>query len=167
MRVYMGLTCKVGAYRKVLEEILKLNIPKGNTFLLFGRIDILIQFTELESLDQFIEKWFDTIRMIGADEGLISRSVTLIVIHEGPLFAEEPFAFTFMHVHPANLEKVQRALLDMPKVISADTVFGPYDVICAIRAEDREELEKTIADIQHKIPDIEGVITAITAGIRV
>ncbi|MFW6117494.1 MAG: Lrp/AsnC family transcriptional regulator [Thermoproteota archaeon] len=163
----MGLTCKVGAYRKVLEEILKLNIPKGNTFLLFGHIDILIQFTDLENLDQFIEKWFNTIRVIGADEEWISRSVTLIVIHEGPLFAEEPFAFTFMRVNPANLEKVQRSLLEMSEVISADTVFGPYDVVCAIRAEDREELEKTIADIHRKIPDIEGVITSITAGIRV
>ncbi|MFW6111053.1 MAG: Lrp/AsnC family transcriptional regulator [Thermoproteota archaeon] len=165
--MYMGLTCKVGAYRRVLEEVLKLNIQKGNTFLLFGPIDILIQFTEVESLDQFIERWFNTIRVIGAEEGLISRSVTLVVIHEGPLFAEEPYAFTFMHVNPAKLEKVQRSLLDMPEVISADTVFGPYDVICAVRADNKEDLENTISTIQRDIPDIEGVITSITAGIRV
>ncbi|MFW6111261.1 MAG: Lrp/AsnC ligand binding domain-containing protein [Thermoproteota archaeon] len=186
--MYMGLTCKVGAYRKVLDEILELDIPKGNTFLLFGPIDILIQFTGLNNLDQFIKEWFSTIRGIGAKEGLISRSITLPVIHEGPLFAEEPYAFTFMHVtpsleevgeyyqkrstleekvRPTKLEKVQRTLLEMPKVLSADTVFGPYDVICAIRAENNDDLERTISTIHNKIPGIEGIITAITADTKV
>jgi len=184
----MGLTCKVGAYRKVLDEVLELDIPNGDTFLLFGPIDILIQFTELENLDQFIKEWFSTIRRIGAKEGLISRSVTLPVIHEGPLIDEAPFAFAFMHVNPSleevdeyyqkrftleenvrstKLEKVQKTLLDMPKVLSADTVFGPYDVICAIRAEDNDDLERTISTLHNNIPGIEGIITAITAEIRV
>ena len=69
MKAYMGLSCKVGAYNRVLKELLDLKIPQGDIFLLFGPVDILIQFPELESLDEFKEKWFNWIRMIGAEEG--------------------------------------------------------------------------------------------------
>jgi len=163
----MCLTCKVGAYNRVLEELLKLNIPRGDIFLLFGPMDILVQFTELKNLNEFIEEWFDPIRMIGAEEALITRSLTFIVIHEAPLSVEEPFAFIFLNTQPRNLEKVQRALLTIPEVIFADTVFGPYDVICSVRANDREDLERVISSIHKNIPSIEGTMTTILATIRI
>ena len=50
MKAYMSLTCKVGTYNKVLEELLKLNIPKSDIFLLFGPTDILIQFKKLKNV---------------------------------------------------------------------------------------------------------------------
>lgn len=163
----MCLTCKVGAYNEVLEELLKLNIPSGDIFLLFGSIDILIQFGELKSLDEFTEKWFNPIRMIGAKKALIDKSLSFIVIHEGPSFAEEPFAFVFLNTQPRNLETVQRALLTIPEVISAETVFGPYDVICSVRANDRRDLEQVISSIHKNVPSIEGTMTTIVAGIRI
>jgi len=163
----MCLSCKSGAYNRVLEDLLKLNIPRGDVFLLLGPMDILVQFADLKSLDEFIEKWFDQIRAIGAEEALVTKSMTLIVIHQGPSYAEEPFSFVFLNTQPRNLERLQKALLTVPEVISADTVFGPYDLICAIRANDREHLERAIAHIHKNVPGIEGAMTSVVASLRV
>lgn len=163
----MCLSCKSGAYNRVLEDLLKLNIPRGDAFLLLGPMDILVQFAGLKSLDEFIEKWFDPIRAIGAEEALVTRSMTLIAIHQGPSYAEEPFAFIFLNTQPRNLERLQKALLTVPEVISADTVFGPYDLICAIRANDGEHLERAIAHIHKNVPGIEGAMTSVVASLRV
>jgi hypothetical protein len=167
MKAYISLTCKAGAYNKVLKELLDLNVPRGDIFLLFGPMDILVQFSNFKSLDEFIEKWFNPIRMIGVEEALITKTLTFIVISESPLFAEEPFAFIFLNTQPRNLEKVRRTLLDIPEVLSADTVFGPYDVICSVKVKDRVELERAISNIQLSIPGIEGSMTTIVALIRI
>jgi DNA-binding Lrp family transcriptional regulator len=105
--------------------------------------------------------------MIGAEEALVTRSMTLIVIHEGPTYAEEPFAFLFLNTQPRNLEKLQKALLTVPEVISADTVFGPYDLICAIKAGDKTHLERVIAHIPKNVPGIEGAMTSVIASLRI
>src|SRR3990170_1012507 len=146
MKAYICLCCKTGAYNRVLNELLDLNIPRKDTFLLLGPVDMLVQFKELENLDEFIEKWFNPVRMI---------------------VAEEPFAFIFLNTQPRNLENVRKALLTIPEVLSADTVFGPYDVICPVRAKDRTDLECTVQHIQEKVPGIEGSMTAVVALMRV
>jgi DNA-binding Lrp family transcriptional regulator len=89
------------------------------------------------------------------------------VISKGPSFAEEPFAFIFLNTQPRNLENVRKALLTIPEVLSADTVFGPYDVICPVRAKDRTDLERIIRHTQSNIPGIEGSMTTIVALMRV
>lgn len=94
----MSLTCKVGSYNKVLEELLNLKIPKGDIFLLFGPTDILIQFKELQDIDEFSKKCFTPIRMICRKDDLITKTMTFIVVKEGVSFAEEPFAFMFMNI---------------------------------------------------------------------
>jgi DNA-binding Lrp family transcriptional regulator len=167
MKAYMCLSCKLAAYNKVLEELLKLNVPRGEIFLLSGPIDILVQFAGLRSLEEFIETWFNPVRMIGAEEALITRSMTLIAIHEGPTYSEEPFAFMFLNTQPRNLEKLQKALLKIPEVISADTVFGPFDLISAVRATDRTNLEKLVLDIHNSVPEIEGAMTTVVGSIRI
>lgn len=159
----MCLSCKVGSYNRVLKELLDLKISRGKIFLLFGPIDVIVQFTELKNLDEFVEKWFNPVRIIGTEEALITRTLTLIVISEGPVLTEEPFAFIFLNTQPRNLEKVQKALLIIPDVISADTVFGPYDVICPVRAKDRSGLERVISNIHSNVQGIEGTATAIVA----
>src|SRR4030043_1424454 len=165
MKAYMGLTCKVGAYTKVLEKLLlDLDIFHKDIFLLFGPVDILIQFTGLKSLDEFIEKWFNRVRMIGAEENLITKTLSLIVISEGPVLGEKPFAFAFLNTQPKNLENVRRSLLTIPEVLSADTVFGPYDVISSVRAKDQIDLERIISNIQN-LPGIENSMTSVVASI--
>lgn len=165
MKAYMTLSCKTGAFNKVLDELIKINLSKKDVFLLFGPVDILVRFGELKNLDEFINKWFNPIRAITPQEPMIEKTQTLIVISEGKPFTEEPFAFLFLNTQPRNLEKVQQELQSIPKVLSADTVFGPYDVICAVRANNKEDLKQLISQIQTEVPQIQGTITAIVASL--
>ncbi len=165
MKAYMGLSCKVGAFNRVLDELIKLNLSKKDVFLLFGPIDILIQLRDLKNLDEFINKWFNPIRNITLQEPLVERTQTLIVISEGKPFAEEPYAFLFLNTQPRNLEEVQEKLEEIPQVLSADTVLGPYDVLVAVKAENKEDLKQLIAQIQEKVPFIQGTVTAIVASL--
>ncbi len=165
MKAYMGLSCKVGAFNRVLDELIKLNLSQKDVFLLFGPIDILVQVHGLTSLDEFVSKWFNPIRTITPQEMLIERTQTFIVISEGKSFTEEPYAFLFLNTHPRNLEEVQEKLQAVPKVLSADTVFGPYDVIVAVKAKDKEDLKLLVSQIQEKVPHLQGTVTAIVASI--
>ena len=161
----MALSCKVGAYNRVLDELIKMNLSKKDVFLLFGPVDILVQFSGLKTLDEFVNNWFNPIRMLTPEEPMIDKTQTLIVISEGRAFNEEPYAFLFLTTQPRNLEKVQEALQNIPEVLSADTVFGPYDVICAVRVGNKVELQKLIAKIQKEVPHIQGTVTAIVASL--
>src|SRR3990170_5900831 len=159
MKAYMTLSCKVGSFNKVLDELIKMKLSKKDVFLLFGPVDILIQFCGLKDLDEFISKWFNPIRAITPQEPMIDKTQTLIVISEGRPLNEEPYAFLFLNTQPRNLEKVQETLQNIPQVLSADTVFGPFDLICAVRASDRIDLQQLIARIQKEVPHIQGTVT--------
>ena len=159
------LSCKVGAKTKVLDELIKIGLSKKDIYLLLGPAEVLIQLRGSKNLDEFISKWFDPIRKITAPEAMIDKTETLIVISEGKSFAEEPYAFLFLHTQPRNLELVQEKLQGIPKILSADTVFGPYDVICAVRASDMEDLKRLISQIQREVPQIQGTATAIVASL--
>jgi hypothetical protein len=165
MKAYMALSCKVGAYSKVLDELIKLNLSKKDVFLLFGPVDILIQFCGLKDLNEFVNNWFNPVRAITPEEPMIDKTQTLIVISEGRPFNEEPYAFLFLNTQPRNLETVQEALQNIPQVLSADTVFGPYDLICAVRAKDEIDLQQLVARIQKEVPHIQGTVTEIVAPI--
>jgi DNA-binding Lrp family transcriptional regulator len=167
MKAYMCLSCRTGAYNKVLEELMKLNIPRWDIFLLFGPIDILVQFGGFRDIAEFVEKWFNPVRMIGGREALITKTMTFVVVHEGPSYSEEPYAFMFLNVQPRNLENTQEALLKVPEVISSDIVFGPYDLVCPVRAKDEADLERVISRIRDCCPGIEGAITTVVAMIRI
>jgi hypothetical protein len=161
----MTLSCKVGAYNRVLDKLIKMNLSKKDVFLLFGPVDILVQFSGLKNLDDFVNNWFNPIRALTPEEPMIDKTQTLIVISEGRPFNEEPYAFLFLNTQPRNLEKVQEALQNISGVLSADTVFGPYDVICAVRVGNKVELQKLIAKIQKEVPHIQGTVTAIVASL--
>ena len=163
MKAYMILSSKVGAYSRVLDELIKMKLSKKDVFLLFGPIDILVQVRDIKNLDDFIENWFNPIRMLTLEEPLIDKTQTLIVISEGKPFIEEPYAFLFLNTQPRNLEKVQASLQKIPEVLSADTVFGPYDLICAVRVKNKNELQKLIARIQKDVQYIQGTFTAIVS----
>ncbi len=159
----MTLSSKVGAFNRVLDELIKLNLSKRDVFLLFGPVDILVQFRELKNLDEFINKWFNPIRNITPQEPMIEKTQTFIVISEGKSFSEEPYAFLFLNTQPRNIEQVQDKLQSFPKILSADSVFGPYDIICAVRASNEEDLRLLISQIQQEVPYIQGTVTAIVA----
>ena len=159
------ISCKVGARTKVLDELIKLGLSKKEIYLLLGPAEIIIQIHGLTNLDEFISKWFNPIRTLTTQEGMIDKTETFIVIAEGKSFTEEPYAFLFLNTHPRNLEIVQQKLQSIPKVLSADTVFGPYDVICAVKANDNKDLQLLISQIQKEIPQIQGTTTAIVASL--
>lgn len=162
----MGLKCKPGSYNEVLKKLLLgLHIDQQNVFLLFGPVDILVQFPDLKDIQEFIEKWINPIRMIGEDEDYIAKTVSLIVMSEGPKLAEKPFAFVFLNTEPKSLETVRTQLLKIPEVLSADSVLGPFDVICSVKAADPQELETTVLLIQ-QIPGIDTSNTSIVSPIR-
>src|SRR4030042_588026 len=163
MKAYMTLSCKVGAYNRVWDELIKMNLSKKDVFLLFGPVDILIQFCGLKDLDEFINNWFNPIRARTPEEPMIDKTQTLIVISEGRPFTEEPYAFLFLNTQPRNLENVQETLQNIPQVLSADTVFGPYDLICAVRANNTTDLQQLVAKIQKEVPHIQGTVTEIVA----
>ena len=163
----MGLACKPGAYNEVLKKLIfQFNIDQQNVFLLFGPVDILIRFRNLENVEEFIRKWVNPIRMIGAEDDLITKTISLIVASEGPILAEKPFAFLFLNTKPQNAEEVKTKLLTIPEVLSADMVLGPYDVICSIKAEDNQDLETTVLLIQ-QIHGLESSVTSIVSPTRV
>ena len=159
------ISCKVGARTKVLDELIKLGLSKKEIYLLLGPAEIIIQIHGLTNLDEFVSKWFNPIRTLTTQEGMIDKTETFIVIAEGKSFTEEPYAFLFLNTHPRNLEIVQQKLQSIPKVLSADTVFGPYDVICAVKANDNKDLQLLISQIQKEIPQIQGTTTAIVASL--
>jgi len=165
MKAYMALTSKVGSFNRVLDELIRLNLSKKDVFLLFGPVDILVQIRGLKDLDEFVNKWFNPIRNITPKEPLIDKSQTFIVFSEGKAFSEEPYAFLFLNTHPRNIEQVQAALQSIPQVLSADIVFGPYDIICAVRAKDRADLQQLITKIQEDVPNILGTMSGIVASL--
>jgi deferrochelatase/peroxidase EfeB len=159
------LSCKVGAKTKVLDELIKIGLSKKDIYLLLGPAEVLIQIRNLKTLDEFVNKWFNPIRKITAEEAMIDKTETLIVISEGKSFAEEPYAFLFLNTQPRNLELVQEKLQEFPQVLGADTVFGPYDVICAVKANDNNDLQLLISQIQRAVPQIQGTVTSIVASL--
>ncbi len=148
-----------------MDKLLELNLSKKEIFLLLEPFDILLQFHELKSLNEFIEKWFNPVRIMDTAGSLIEKTLTLIAISEGPSYVEEPYAFVFLNTSPVFLEKVQQKLRALPKVLSADTVFGPYDIICAVKVEDTGELARFIFKIQREVPGIQGSTAAIVASL--
>jgi DNA-binding Lrp family transcriptional regulator len=165
MKAYMTLACKAGALNKVLDELIKIGLTKENVFLLIGPVDILVRLGGTKDLPEFINKWFNPIRTITPQEPMVEKTQTLIVISEGKEFTEEPYAFLFLNTQPRNLEEVQEKLQSIPKVLSAESVFGLYDMICAVRANDKEDLKRLISQIQEEVPNIQGTVTAIVASI--
>jgi len=92
----MTLTCKVGTHYRLVKGLLDLGVLRRDIFLLYDPIDILIQFAGLKDLDEFKEKWFNAVKMIGIEESLITKIMTFITIFGSPSIAEEPFAFIFL-----------------------------------------------------------------------
>lgn len=144
-----------------------MNIPIGDIFLLYGPIDVLVKFEGFESLDEFVKKWFNPVRMVGAEEKLIAKTMTYIVVMEGPTFMEEPFAFMFLNVQPRDVEIAQKTLLNLPQVISADFVFGPCDLIVPVRAKNNVDLERVVHTIHCAVSGIEEAHTTVVAMIRI
>jgi DNA-binding Lrp family transcriptional regulator len=161
MKIYLGLICKVGTPRTVLKKLRALNIPGGDIFLLFGPLDILIEFTNVNNLDDYLEQWLNPISNIGAEESLISQTISFIVGYAGPAIHHIPYAIVFINTKPIEAENVRRCALSIPGVLSADFILGPYDVVCPIRATDMTDLERIVLNLQTNVPGIKRTMTCL------
>ena len=159
----MGLSCKAGSSMDVFMALVRKFIDQRDIFLLFGPVDILIRFNRIESVKEFTEKWFNPIRMIGANEDLINKTLSFITISEGPDFSIKPFAFVFFNTKPKYLETVRVKLLKIPEVLSADSVFGPYDLLASVNVRDHAELE-TLVLLMQQITGVKNTTVSIVAG---
>ena len=163
----MGLTCKAGGYNKVLNELLEINIPANDIFLLYGPIDVLVKFEGFKSMGEFVEKWFNPVRNVCAKERLIAKTMTYIVVVEGPSYVEEPFAFMFLNVQPRDAEVARDKLQKNPHVISADFVLGPCYLIVPVRAKNNVDLERVVSSIHCDVSGIEEAYTTVVAMMRI
>ena len=67
--------------------------------------------------------------------------------------------FVLMHVSPLHEYKVFNKLLKLHEVIEVHPLFGEYDLIAKIEAEDYESIGQIII---HKIRTIEGITDTTT-----
>ena len=67
--------------------------------------------------------------------------------------------FVLMHVSPLHEHEVFNKLSKIPEVIELHPLFGEYDLIVKIEAEDYESLGQIII---HKIRTIDGIIDTKT-----
>jgi hypothetical protein len=105
--------------------------------------------------------------LIDAEEKLIAKTTTYVVVMEGPRFMETPFAFMFLNVQPRDVETTQQALLKLPAVISADFVFGPCALIVPVKAKNTADLERVVQAIHCAVSGIEEAHTTVVAMIQI
>ncbi len=68
----------------------------------------------------------------------------------------------FLTTKPGSIEDVRAKLLALPEVLFADYVLGTFDVICAIKAENHEDLGTSVLLIQ-QIDGLESSVTSIVS----
>lgn len=69
-------------------------------------------------------------------------------------------AYTLLTVEPGHEEEVMSELKHVENVKEAYRVYGVYDIVAKIIAEDNEKLRNTISRIRH-IPRIKSTTTLI------
>ena len=62
--------------------------------------------------------------------------------------------FVLVSVEPSHIREVFKELSNVPGVVEINTLFGEYDIIAKIKAEDAEKLGKIVVD---KIRIIKGI----------
>ena len=180
MKAYMMLSCKASAFNTIFDEIavntvlnklIHMKLSMNDVFLLSGLFDILVQ-VHFKDLNEFINRWFNPISAITPEEAMIEKTEmiekmeTLFVLSEGKQYAQMPYAFLFHNTHPRNVTQVQQDLQSIPNVLSTDIVLGPYDLVSAVKASNKEDLKRLILKIQKEIPNILGTVTGIVASIN-
>jgi DNA-binding Lrp family transcriptional regulator len=68
-------------------------------------------------------------------------------------------AYILIQAEPGKAATVAAALRDVPGVLEAATVAGPYDVIARAQAPDIDELAKLAAS---RVQDLDGVTRTLT-----
>ncbi len=70
-------------------------------------------------------------------------------------------AYVLVEAAIGKVGKVVEALREVPFVVSADAVAGPYDVIVVLEAETAEQVGRTVMDRIHQINGVNYTMTCV------
>ena len=70
-------------------------------------------------------------------------------------------AYLLINTLPGSGEEVAEQLSEMPNIINAHRVTGPYDVILILETEDLYALGEIVSEQVHSVPGIRSTMTCI------
>ncbi|MCY3410377.1 MAG: Lrp/AsnC ligand binding domain-containing protein [Candidatus Heimdallarchaeota archaeon] len=71
-------------------------------------------------------------------------------------------AFILINTHVAKEEAVLEKLKELPEIVSANLVYGIYDIIAKVKAENLEDLKKGVTGNLRAISEIRSTMTMIS-----
>ncbi len=70
-------------------------------------------------------------------------------------------AYLLINTQPGTSEEVAEQLAEMPNIVDAHRVTGPYDVILILETEDLYTLGTIVSENIHAVPGIRSTMTCI------
>lgn len=161
-KAYVLMNCKLGYEKDVISSLYQIGSVK-EVHGLFGLYDVI---AKLESDEKSIQSDLsEKIRKIPS----ITTTMTLMSTGDENIFEKNieshrfgpqmSQAYIVMYCEQGEEFSVLRSLSHIPEVIEADILYGFYDVICKIAANDYKELSKIITK---KFRQLENVRTTMT-----
>lgn len=161
-KAHVLMNCKLGYEKDVISNLYQIDSVK-EVHGLFGLYDII---AKLESDEGSIQKdLLEKIRKIP----YITTTMTLMSTGDENLFknisetrtisTEMSQAYIVIYCEQGEEFSVLRSLVHIPEVIEADVLYGFYDIICKIAADDYKELSKIITK---KFRHLKNVRTTMT-----
>ncbi len=168
-RAYVLMGCKLGSEKSIISELKNIeNVKEVHGTL--GLYDIIAKL-EADSVDKLTQTITEKIRNVGN----IGSTMTLTKAEGEELFKVDreklmgsilgktaAQAYVVIHCDQAREDLVLRDLNKIPEVKEADIVYGNYDVIGKVEAQNHKELENIITK---KIRNLEFVRTTMTLNV--
>ena len=168
-RAYVLMGCKLGAEKSIISEIKNIqNVKEVHGTL--GLYDIIAKL-ESDSGEQLTQTITEKIRKVDN----IGSTMTLTKAEGEEVFKADTEklmgsllgkigaqAYVVIHCDQAREDLVLRDLNKIPEVKEGDVVYGNYDVIGKVEAQNQKELENIITK---KIRNLECVRTTMTLNI--
>lgn len=70
-------------------------------------------------------------------------------------------AYVLVEVAIGRVAQVTQKIRELPNVVSADAVAGPYDVIAIVQAESAEEIGRLVMEKIHTIAGVNYTLTCV------
>ena len=168
-RAYVLMSCKLGSEKEIISELKNIeNVKEVHGTL--GLYDIIAKL-EADSADALTQTVTEKIRNVEN----ISSTMTLTKAEGEEVFKADTEklmgsllgktgaqAYVVIHCDQAREDLVLRDLNKIPEVKEADIVYGNYDVIGKVEAQNHKELENIITK---KIRNLEFVRTTMTLNV--
>jgi len=165
-KAYVLMSCKMGSEKSVISELRTIeNVKEVHGTL--GLYDIIAKI-EADSDEKIKQTITEKIRKMDK----IGSTMTLMKVEGDELFKvnteklmgsilgkNAAQAYVIIHCEQAREDLVLRDLNKIPEVKEADVVYGNYDVIGKIEAENHKELENIITKKVRKLKFVTSTMT--------